>query len=152
MDRGWVVAATDYLPNDTYVVGKIAAGNVLDSARAASQLMTANFASAPVSAYDMITWGHSQGGHAALWAGQLAQSYLAETHPSHPTAAFELVGVALEAPASNFTVDPARQPGVARGDGLADWEMHQTISPRTSRSLFRSRSARRCSATPRSWS
>jgi hypothetical protein len=129
MNQGWVVAATDYQPNDTYVVGKIAAGDVLDSARAASQLMTARFASAPVSAYDLLTWGHSQGGHAALWAGQLAQSYLTETHPSHPTAAFELVGVALEAPASNFTVDPARQPGVARGDGLADWEMHQTISP-----------------------
>ena len=129
MDHGWVVAAADYQPNDTYVVGKIAAADVLDSARAASQLMTQTFASAPVSRYELLNFGHSQGGHAALWAGQLAESYLSETQPSRPTAAFSLIGVALEAPASNFTVDPARQPGVARGDGLADWEMHQTISP-----------------------
>ena len=129
MNQGWVVAATDYQPNDTYVVGNIAAGNVLDSARAASQLMAEEFASAPVAAYNLLTWGHSQGGHAALWAGQLARGYLSGTQPSHPTAELTLVGVALEAPASNFTVDPARQPGVARGEGLADWEMHQTISP-----------------------
>jgi len=129
MDHGWVVAATDYQPNDTYVVGKIAAGNVLDSARAASQLMQQAFASAPVPKYDLLNFGHSQGGHAALWAGQLASRYLSETHPSRPSAGLTLAGVALEAPASNFTVDPARQPGVTRGDGLADWEMHQTISP-----------------------
>jgi hypothetical protein len=129
MNRGWVVAAADYQPNDTYVVGTIAAANVLDSARAASQLMQQAFPSAPVSKYDLLNFGHSQGGHAALWAGQLAESYLSETQPSQPTASFTLVGIALEAPASNFTVDPARQPGVKRGDGLADWEMHQTLTP-----------------------
>lgn len=129
MDHGWVVAAADYQPTDTYVVGKIAAADVLDSARAASQLMARTFPAEPVSRYDLVNFGHSQGGHAALWAGQLAESYLAETQPSRPTADFTLVGVALEAPASNFTVDPARQPGVTRGHGLADWEMHQTLTP-----------------------
>ncbi|MHB1140044.1 MAG: hypothetical protein ACYC2O_13895, partial [Microthrixaceae bacterium] len=39
MDRGWVVAATDYQPNDTYVIGRIAAANVIDAARAATQLV-----------------------------------------------------------------------------------------------------------------
>ncbi|MCJ7671751.1 MAG: lipase family protein, partial [Acidimicrobiia bacterium] len=129
MDHGWVVAAADYQPDDTYVVGKIAAADVLDSARAASQLMTKEFSSTPVSKYELLNFGHSQGGHAALWAGQLAESYLSETQPSQPTADFTLVGVALEAPASSFTVDPARQPGVTPGHGLADWEMHQTLTP-----------------------
>jgi hypothetical protein len=31
----------------------------------------------------MIIWGHSQGGHAALWAGQLVETYDAATVPSH---------------------------------------------------------------------
>jgi hypothetical protein len=77
--------------------------------------------------YELISWGHSQGGHAALWAGQLAETYLAATAPSRPTAELELVGVAALAPASNFIAQPGIQPGVDLGDGLADWETHQTV-------------------------
>ena len=71
-----------------------------------------------------MIWGHSQGGHAALWAGQLAETYDAATVPSHPTSPTTLVGVA--ALASTF-VTLAGQPGMQPGDGLADWEMHQNI-------------------------
>jgi hypothetical protein len=126
MNQGMVVTASDYQPNDTYVVGKIEASDALDAARAGTQLMPQTFAGSAPPAYDMFIWGHSQGGHAALWAGQLAQSYYAATKPSKPTAALNLVGVAALAPASNF-VTLAGQPGVQAGDGLADWEMHQNI-------------------------
>ena len=72
LDRGWVVSATDYQPNDTYIIGRIAAANVIDAARATSQLMDREFGAATTPRrYDVVTWGHSQGGHAALWAGQL---------------------------------------------------------------------------------
>ena len=127
MNEGWVVALPDYQPNDTYVVGKIAAANVLDSARAAAQLMTQTFSEQAPLDYDYLSWGYSQGGHAAMWAGQLAESYLRDTQPSQPTAALKLVGVALEAPASNFLVQPDRQPGLSLGDGLTDWIMHESI-------------------------
>ena len=116
MNQGWPVTETDYQPNDTYVVGKIAASDVLDSTRAAAQLMARQFPGAP-SAYNMMTWGHSQGGHAAMWAGQLAQSYLAATRPSRPTASVRLVGVALEAPAANFVAQPAVQRGSPSATG-----------------------------------
>jgi len=131
MDHGWVVAAPDYQPNDTYIIGKVAAANVLDSARAATQLMDRTFTTGGTTTpdrYDMISWGHSQGGHAAIWAGQMAESYLSGTRPSRPTATITLAGVAALAPAGNFIVEPDRQPGLKFGDGLADHEMHRGVS------------------------
>ncbi|MDO7880823.1 lipase family protein [Salinibacterium soli] len=125
VDQGWVVAAADYAPDSTYVVGKTEASAILDAARAATQLVDSTFADAPTK-YDAVIWGHSQGGHAALWAGQLFDSYLAATHPSGPVADLTLRGVAALAPASNFITQPG-QPGVVAGDGLADWEMHKNI-------------------------
>jgi pimeloyl-ACP methyl ester carboxylesterase len=41
-----------------------------------------------------VLWGHSQGGHAALWAGILAPAYAPDDH---------VVGVAAPAPASDLT-------------------------------------------------
>lgn len=126
MDQGMVVTASDYQPDDTYVVAKMEASDALDAARAGTQLMFRTFPGAAPPAYDMFLWGHSQGGHAALWAGQLAETYYAATRPSRRTAAVNLVGVAALAPASNF-VTLAKQPGVQPGDGLADWEMHKNV-------------------------
>ena len=120
-------SATDYQPDDTYILGRVAAANVLDSARAATQLGQEVFGPDTPDRYDMMTWGHSQGGHAALWAGQLAETYLEGTEPSRPTPTIELAGVAALAPAGNFVAEPGDQPGVAYGDGLADWEMHEGI-------------------------
>ena len=125
MAQGWVVAATDYQPNDTYVIGRIAAANVIDAARAASQLVAQEQAAAP-SSYDTIVWGHSQGGHAAVWAGQLFETYQ-EGVPNPDAAPLRLRGVAAEAPASNLIAQPELQPELAYGDGLADWEMHEYI-------------------------
>jgi hypothetical protein len=127
LDRGWVVAATDYQPNDTYVIGRVAAANVIDATRAATQLMGSEFGSdRSPDRYDAVVAGHSQGGHAALWAGQLFEEYQ-DGAPSPDSAELTLAGVAAEAPASNFITQPARQPGVELGDGLADREMHKSI-------------------------
>jgi hypothetical protein len=125
LDRGWVVAATDYQPNDTYVVGRIAAADVIDAARAASQLMEQTYGKGVPDAYDTITWGHSQGGHAAIWAGQLMEPYQ-EAAPNPDAAELRLAGVAALAPASNFIVQPDKQ-DIELGNGLADWEMHTSI-------------------------
>ncbi len=126
VDRGWMVATTDYQPGDTYIIGRLAGANVLDAARAATQLASRTFRSNAPADYDMVVNGHSQGGHASLWAGQLAEPYLAGTAPARPTAPIRLVGVSAMAPASNFIAQPDLQPGMALGDGLADREMHQS--------------------------
>jgi pimeloyl-ACP methyl ester carboxylesterase len=85
---GYVVAATDYEglgtpgPN-AYLVGRVEAMDVLDSVRAAHRLREAR------AGVDFAVWGHSQGGQASLFSGQLAASYAPGLH---------LVGVAAGAP------------------------------------------------------
>ncbi len=90
--QGWVVALTDYPGLGTpgphpYLVGRSQAHAVLDSVRAAHSVGTG------ITLDDRYAiWGHSQGGHAALFAGQMAAEYLPEQ---------ELVGVAALAPATD---------------------------------------------------
>lgn len=90
--RGYIVTATDYPGLGTagphpYLVGISEGRAVLDSVRAAR-----NFKNA--SAGDRFAvWGHSQGGHAVLFAGELARRYAPELH---------LVGVAAAAPATEL--------------------------------------------------
>lgn len=93
IDRGWAVVATDYIGLGTegphgYLVGEPAGHAVLDSIRAARQVDGLDLSD------QAVVWGHSQGGHAALWAGTLADDY-------SPDAG--VVGVAAMAPASNLT-------------------------------------------------
>lgn len=85
---GYVVAATDYqgLGTETrhpYLVGQVEGMNALDAARAARLLPEADTTNR------FAVWGHSQGGHASLFTGQLAASYAPE---------LELVGVAAGGP------------------------------------------------------
>ena len=101
LKAGYVVVATDYEGLGTpgehpYLVGASEARGVLDLARAALQLPRAN-ASANV-----LVYGHSQGGQAALFAGELAPSYAPELH---------VLGVAAVAPVSDVTT---MLPGAAR--------------------------------------
>ncbi len=72
--HGYVVVGTDYEGLGTpgphpYLVGEREARGVLDSVRAARNVTAARAGAATV------VVGHSQGGHAALFAGELAPSY-----------------------------------------------------------------------------
>jgi hypothetical protein len=71
IERGWVMVATDYVGLGTagphpYLIGQGEGRSALDSIRAVHQLKTLNLSDTTV------VWGHSQGGHAALWTGGLA--------------------------------------------------------------------------------
>jgi len=90
LDLGFVVAATDYPGLGTpgthpYLVGVSEGRAVLDSVRAAGRLTrtTGHFG----------LWGHSQGGQAVLFAGQMARRYTPE---------LKLAGIAAAAPATNL--------------------------------------------------
>ncbi len=90
VDKGYVVVATDYPGLGTagehpYLVGISEGRAVLDSVRAARALTQAG--------NRFAVWGHSQGGHAALWTGELARTYAPE---------LDLVGIAAAAPASEL--------------------------------------------------
>ncbi|HUY86232.1 MAG TPA: alpha/beta fold hydrolase [Acidimicrobiales bacterium] len=74
IQSGYIVAATDYqgLGGPTvhpYLVGQSEGQNVLDAALAAGHLPGASASN------KVIIVGHSQGGHSALFAGQLAPQY-----------------------------------------------------------------------------
>ena len=92
LDAGWAIVATDYVGLGTegphpYLIGQGEGRSVLDAVRAAHHLDQAMLGS------QTVIWGHSQGGHAALWAGGLAPDYAPE---------LEIVGVAAMAPAANL--------------------------------------------------
>lgn len=85
---GYVIAATDYQGLGTsgthpYLVGEVEAMNALDITRAARNLPEA------AAGTKFAVWGHSQGGHASLFTGQLASRYAPE---------LDLVGVAAGGP------------------------------------------------------
>src|ERR1700744_5915954 len=89
---GYVVAATDYPGLGTpgphpYLVGISEARAVIDSVRVAARLPGAG------GGKKFVVWGHSQGGHAALFTGIIAQAYAPE---------LDLLGVAAGAPASEL--------------------------------------------------
>jgi pimeloyl-ACP methyl ester carboxylesterase len=92
LDAGWVVVATDYVAMGTpgtplYLVGASEARDVVNSVRAARQVPGADAGTR------WGVWGHSQGGHAALWTGALAATLAPE---------LQLVGVAAAAPAAEL--------------------------------------------------
>lgn len=93
LEAGYVVAATDYEGLGTpgphpYLVGASAGRSVLDAARAARRIEGAGAGTRVVVA------GHSQGGHAALFAGRLASEHAPE---------LELLGVVGSAPAAELS-------------------------------------------------
>jgi pimeloyl-ACP methyl ester carboxylesterase len=88
--KGYVVVASDYpglgSPGDhPYLIGESAAHAVLDSVRAVRNIEEARAGDR------FIVWGHSQGGHAALFTGMQAHAYAPE---------LKLAGVAAAAPVS----------------------------------------------------
>lgn len=106
--RGFVVAATDYPGLGTpethpYLVGISEGRAVLDSVRAARQLSDAGAGDT------FAAWGHSQGGHAALFAGLLAASYAPE---------LRLAGVAAAAPATDLAMLMKDDAGTGGGNNI----------------------------------
>jgi uncharacterized membrane protein HdeD (DUF308 family)/alpha-beta hydrolase superfamily lysophospholipase len=88
--NGWVLVATDYVGLGTagphpYLIGDPVARSVLDSVRAARQLDDVELDERTV------VWGHSQGGHAALWTGIRAPEYAPDV---------DVIGVAALSPAA----------------------------------------------------
>jgi fermentation-respiration switch protein FrsA (DUF1100 family) len=93
LERGMVVVATDYEGLGTpglhpYVAGESEGRGTLDIARAARNLEDVTGASARV-----VLWGHSQGGHAVLFANQIAPTWAPE---------LEIVGTVAGAPPSQL--------------------------------------------------
>ena len=89
--QGYVVVATDYpglgVPGmiHPYLIGVSEGRAVLDSVRAARDMPDA------AASNRFAVWGHSQGGHASLYTGEIAASYAPD---------LKLVGVAAAAPAT----------------------------------------------------
>ncbi len=73
VEKQWVVVAPDYQPDANgihpFLIGEGEARSTLDAVRAAHQM--------PDLALDprTVIWGHSQGGHSALWTTMLAPTY-----------------------------------------------------------------------------
>ena len=100
--RGYVVTATDYIGLGgggvaEYLGGRSSAFNVIDMVRAARSID-------PVIGKRWVSLGHSQGGHAALWASRVAPRYAPE---------LTMLGTVAIAPASQITtiVPLFQQPG-----------------------------------------
>ena len=129
VNAGYLVAFTDYEGLGTpgrhpYLVGESEGRSVLDAAKAARQLPGAD-------ADDQLAiWGHSQGGHAALWAAQLADTWAPE---------LELVGTVAAGVPADLT---------AHGRGARDRPREGIPPPddrRIRRRLPRAGTCRRCS-------
>jgi alpha-beta hydrolase superfamily lysophospholipase len=90
MERGWVVAATDYVGLGTegpslYLIAQAEVRDVVNAVRAARTHTSAGS--------EFVVWGHSQGGHSSLWSGHLAEALAPE---------LTLLGVAAAAPAAEL--------------------------------------------------
>ncbi|GAA2989683.1 uncharacterized membrane protein HdeD (DUF308 family)/pimeloyl-ACP methyl ester carboxylesterase [Microbacterium terrae] len=91
IDRGWVVVASDYSGQGApgvfpYLIGRGEARSSLDAVLAARQLPGLALSERTVA------WGHSQGGHAALWMSQIAADY---------APGIEMLGTAVLAPVTD---------------------------------------------------
>jgi pimeloyl-ACP methyl ester carboxylesterase len=120
VEAGWVVVATDYPGLGTpgvhpYLVGESEARAVVDSVRAVRRIPEA------AAGTRFTVWGHSQGGHAALFTGQLAARLAPE---------LELVGVAAAAPATDLASLITMDLGTRLGKVLASealWSWSRTF-------------------------
>jgi hypothetical protein len=92
LDAGYVVAATDYAGMGapgapSFLIGDTEGANVLDIARAAAHVDGTGASDR------VVLWGHSQGGHASLFAASRATSYAPD---------LDVEAVAVAAPATDL--------------------------------------------------
>jgi acetyl esterase/lipase len=148
--KGYVVVAPDYPGLGSpgphpYLVGTATGRSVLDAVKAARQIAGAHAGNS------FAVWGESQGGHAALWTGQLARDDAPD---------LRLVGVAAGAPATDLAANlgQASDPNakaMLTAYAAYSWSKYYgvplTIGRRTTPALI-TRLAQRCinlDATPR---
>jgi acetyl esterase/lipase len=99
---GWVFVATDYAglgtggPNG-FLSGEDEARSELDAVRAARHLKAVSLEN------NVVVWGHSQGGHAALWTGIIGPRYAPDVH---------LTGIVPIAPETDLVALVARDRGL----------------------------------------
>jgi acetyl esterase/lipase len=103
--KGYVVVAPDYPGLGSagvhpYLVGPDTGRSVLDAVRAARSI------SGAAAGNRFAVWGESQGGHAALWTGQIAHAYAPD---------LQLVGVAAAAPPTDLIQNLRQVPNKAVG-------------------------------------
>jgi len=94
LNAGYAVAAADYpglgvAGPSSYLIGTTEGNSVLDAIRAAEKMPETGASTGS----DVLLWGHSQGGQAALFAGQDATSYAPE---------LRVKAVAVAAPAADL--------------------------------------------------
>lgn len=110
VEDGYVVTATDYEGLGTdgvhpYLVGISEGRSVLDSIRAVQALPEAR------AAEEAVVIGHSQGGHAALWAAELAPTYATDVEVLGAMAASPPADL-LAGATSAFSAAAGGDPGV----------------------------------------
>jgi len=122
--QGYIVVATDYPGLGTdgihpYLIGESEARSVLDSVRAAREMPNTGASNR------FAVWGHSQGGHAALYTGEVAARYAPD---------LKLVGVAAAAPATYlvelFDADESTEQDLLAMTILS-WTRLESIPPAT---------------------
>ncbi|THF59301.1 alpha/beta fold hydrolase [Pseudothauera rhizosphaerae] len=112
--RGYAVVATDYPGLGTpgphpYLTGASEGRAVLDAVRAAHAFAPAQAGTR------FVVWGHSQGGHASLFAAALAQDYAPE---------LQLQGVAVAAPATRLRALLHTVPGTTMNASMVAMLLH----------------------------
>ena len=105
LGRGWVVVASDYPGLGTrgphaYLAGDATAAALLDSVRAATAIPAAG------ASRSFAVWGHSQGGHAALFSAQRVRSYAPD---------LQLQGVVAVSPPTDLAANMQRADATVRG-------------------------------------
>ena len=116
LEARMIVVATDYQGLGTpgihpYLVGQSEAQGVLDAARAARNL------EGPAASNTVVVIGYSQGGQAALFAGQIAESYAPELY---------LAGVVAIGPVTSVTELAPSAPD-ERTDADAGFAAHRAV-------------------------
>ena len=94
LDQGWIITSTDYRGEGTpgilpYIAGESAARDTIDSVRAARELKSAH------ASEQYLVWGHSQGGHSAMFAHHFAEDYAPD---------LKIQGVVAGVPPSQFNL------------------------------------------------
>jgi acetyl esterase/lipase len=124
LSQGHIVVATDYPGLGTegihpYLIGESEGRAVLDSVRAARDFPNSGASNR------FAVWGHSQGGHAAIYTGELAARYAPD---------LKLVGIAAAAPATDlielFDDDVGTEQDLI-AMALLSWSRLLNVSPTT---------------------